>query len=260
MTIEASDVTVLKLLARGREPAWVAQATSRRPVEVERIGREQDWPDLPQLQANLEKLGVHDDAPRHAPGSQTPSPRPAPAPARSLSPAAQIPAAAAPGTGKLELLLARAGRHDTAAIRAARNAVLTACTRLEQALQKQEQKTRERNERDAAKAAARSRVEQLERQLREAKAALRGKPAAASSETRNAKRITRNAKRITPEPATPRVTQGARIAARVAALGVSSRTIRAWAKSTDVDVPTSGALPNAVIDAWEAAHSDAAAS
>jgi hypothetical protein len=69
----------------------------------------------------------------------------------------------------------------------------------------------------AEKEAARRKVAELERQLAEAKAALRGKPAPAPTGTAEAK------------------------------------TVRAWAAANGIDCPTRGKVPAAVVDAYLAA-------
>lgn len=52
-----------------------------------------------------------------------------------------------------------------------------------------------------------------------------------------------------------RANNSGRIAERVAALGVTSRDIRAWALAQRFsDVPTRGAIPERLVDAYEAAH------
>jgi hypothetical protein len=44
------------------------------------------------------------------------------------------------------------------------------------------------------------------------------------------------------------------LADRVAALGTTTRTIRAWARATGHPVPAAGQVPATTIDAYQAAH------
>ncbi|WP_439895896.1 Lsr2 family DNA-binding protein [Nocardioides psychrotolerans] len=48
-------------------------------------------------------------------------------------------------------------------------------------------------------------------------------------------------------------------AQRIAALGVTSKSIREWATDQDLDAPTRGVLPAHLLDAYEAAHQQTAA-
>lgn len=215
--IDPADVTVLKLLARGRGPDWVANATGRKVAEVQAISDAHGGPTRAGLRQALAAANITDSAQAH-----TEQPRRLPVSAPTQTPATVgSPPSVTTAAGKLELLLARASQHDTAPVRAARNAVLTACTRLEGALQKVETVHRERQQRDAAKAAARSRVELLEKQLREAKAALKGtKPSAAAAPTR---------------------------------IGEDPKVVRAWARDNGVACPANGRVPAAVVEQFRAA-------
>lgn len=217
--IDPKDLTALKLLARGRDPEWVSNASGLSKSAVERAGRAHGWPDLAQLKQQLAESGHNDVLPVHAPQphSVVVQDRPRPAFVPSTSTVTPTPTA-----GRLELLLARAEKHDTAPIRAARNAVLTACSRLETHLQSREAGQRERAQLEASKAAAKSRVALLEKQLREAKAALRGKPAATKPTN--------------------------------SCNGAEPKIIRQWAAANNVACPAVGRVPASVVEQYQSSQ------
>lgn len=181
--ISPTDVTILKLAVRGRGAGFISEAVSVTAEQVSKVlarhgGTKERW-QWAVDEATRDVVPRRTDGP---PGPSRPSPPP-PRPASIPAPPAtrpQAPNVAAPGAGRLELMLARAGRYDQREVVTARNAVLAACTRLEGALQKTERKQRDQEERRAAKAAAKARVELCEKQLREARAALRGNRRTAS--------------------------------------------------------------------------------
>jgi hypothetical protein len=175
ITLEASHTTVLKLLARGRAPDWVADATGRTPAAVREIGQKYGWPDKDKMLAALAAAGESDVA--RIPAAPPSPARPSDPGTTGLDGGATQhpdPGQPSPPAGRLELMLARCAKHDTAAVRTARNSVLSACTRLEQALQNAETRDRDKQHRDAEKAAAKARIDSLKRQLREAQQQLRG--------------------------------------------------------------------------------------
>lgn len=66
-------LTILKLLAKGRTPAFVAEAVSVHADTVHRVGREHGWPDESLLLASLQRLTA-------AAGETIPTREPAPHP------------------------------------------------------------------------------------------------------------------------------------------------------------------------------------
>ncbi len=224
-TMDPPDVTVLKLLARGRAPGWVSQATGRDRADIEAVGARHGWPDRTAMRHALAGTGAPDVArPVPAPPTRTapegiPSPSTAP---RPIDGPRSVP-------GQIELLLARAGEHDQVAVRRAHDRVLAACGRLHATLCDVETRQREHQAKQAARAEARARVETLERELREAKALLRAAAPGPGA------------------PATP----------AAGAPGPGAKTIRTWAATHNVDCPRVGHVPTRVLDAYLAAHTTA---
>lgn len=220
------ELTILKLAVRGRGVSFIAEALNKPREHIGRV---------------LAKHGGHTDAwqwaidehdgdttpriPTRAPTA--PPPRPLPPPAQPAATNGQAPA------GKLEQLLTRAAKTDTAPVRKARSALLAAVDRLETTLANTEVKHREKQAAAAEKAAARAKVESLERQLREAKAALRGKkPGDAATPTKR--------------PATPAAGRD---------IDYVTRVIREWAQANNIPCPTAGRyLPADLVAAYKAAH------
>lgn len=194
---ESTRTTVTKFLDRGRSPEWIHDAMAI-PVDVireiaESSGRGTSGP----------------PAPRHAP--------PQPAPARATSQTVHTVLPVQPHGGRLELLLARAVKHETALVKKARERALDAVGRLETTVAAAEDLAARRQKVAADRAAAKARVEALEKQLREARAALRPK------------------RRPEPAPA------------------VAPKEVRAWARANGVECPASGRVPRTVVEAYLAA-------
>lgn len=222
------ELTILKLAVRGRSVGFITEALSKTREQVGQVltrhgGTVERW------QWAIDEH-ERDTTPRLP--TRTPAPPELPRPAAQTN----LTAVPTPPTGgKLEQLLARSAKVDTAPIRKARNALLASVDRLEQSLTNVEAAHRERQTREAEKAAAKAKVASLERQLREARAALRGKP-------------TREKSSLAPTPSAGRATE------------YDVREVRAWARANGIDVPERGRyLAADVVDAYNAAREAEAA-
>lgn len=225
---DTQRLTILKHLAGGKPLSVVATILNLGDDAVREVARHYGYPDTKKLAWAADIVAKKiDDADRALPESTTPTaPRPAPVAARPTPPPPETPLTR---PDEIRVLINTGKGHDSKRIQAAADKVLDAVDRLRTLIDEDQAKHAERRARDAEKAAARAEIERLEKQLAAAKAKLRGGSA-------------------------PKAPTGLVTSEDLAALGVTSKQVRAWANEHDVDCPTSGRLPSRVLDAWRAAH------
>ncbi|WP_248582576.1 Lsr2 family protein [Nocardioides sp. InS609-2] len=227
-------LTILKHLAGGKDLDVVATITHRDRSEVLDVASRHGYPDRDKLAwaaGILEKKINGAAAPTEHPQAakilahQQIHTRPAAG--------ASTPPAAGPATTTVSehhTLIDRGKQHPSKRIQAAANKVLDDLARLRTLLTEDHEKNAERRKEQAAKDAARAEVTRLEKQLADAKAKLRGKPAVQK-----------------PAPGGP-------------SDGPAAADIRAWAVANDVECPGVGRVPANVREAYNNAHQHAEAS
>lgn len=267
-------LTVLKLLAGGRDPDFAAAATGTNADDVVTLGEEYGWPDPERLRWSVDELARQARVAEREAIARPATPAQRSAPAATVRrlpvrPPAQPPAPAAVTPPKrqvsdpagVEQLLERAdaltGRGTARARQLAHHLRSTisklsaeldqVAARKRQAAAKAEAEARAAAERAAAreKAAqerreAREKVERLRAELALAQAALKRKPISPAAKKASTKTVSAVRDRQT---------------ARLAELNATIRDVRAWCRDHGVECPASGSLlPAAVLDAYTAAH------
>lgn len=223
----AVRLTIVKHLANGKDLTVVALITKLSREQVLDVASHHGYPDTDKLAwaADVLKKNIADEQTAALP---RPTAVPAASPTRPAAGASTPPAAGLSSQpSELHTLVDRGKQHPSKRIQAAANRVLDDLDRLRTLLREDESKHAEKRKADAAKAAARAEVQRLEAQLAEAKSKLRGN-------TANPK------------------------AAKAASDGPSSADVRAWAAENDVQCPAVGRVPGSVLEAYEAAHLQAA--
>jgi hypothetical protein len=222
-TVTTTDkLTIVKLLAAGRDAEFVATAVSTDVYTVVRTASGYGYPDQSKLAWAADVLQKQIDE----------AARPAVAPAAPVRPPAQRPTAptprpltAVPGPAPDEVraVIARGLKSERPRIRRFAEKARDAVDALTGALRADEEQRRQDAARAAEQAKARSEVERLERELAAAKALLRGDRSAAGGAT------------------TPPATD---------VHGVQSKVVRAWAAENGVTCPKAGRVPRAVVEQY----------
>lgn len=236
-TITSADrLTILKLLAGGRDIDFTATATSQPRDTVLDVAKHHGYPDRDKLAWAVDVLAeqLDDEARASIPTStvRTPAahavaavpasrPRPA-APAPDPQPAADAPADVA-------ALIALGKKSTRARTRGLAEKAEKALAVLRKEVTAEVEAKKAAATRAAEEAKVRSEVERLEAELAAVRARLPKSQAAAKTGT---------------------------TALRT---GADPKTVRAWARTNGIDVPAVGRVPNRVMDAYAAAHAATAA-
>lgn len=72
------------------------------------------------------------------------------------------------------------------------------------------------------------------------------------------KAVEKRGRRAPATPRKPKVNNSHRLAERITALGVTAAQLRSWATEQGLDVPSRGAVPGRIVDAYEQAHTEQA--
>lgn len=226
MTVtQTQRLTVVKHLAGGKSPDIVATITKIPRSEIVDIGAHHGYPDADKLKwaADILEKKVEDEnsTAEITEGTQVPV-------VATRPPATPTPAPPAAGTESILALVNSGKAHPSKRIQSAANKVLDDLAKLRHLIADDESKHAERRKAAAEKVAARSEVERLKKQLAEAQAKLRGRPA----------------------PAPAKVGDES---------GPSAKDIRTWAAETGVECTAVGRVPASVREAYNAAHMQGAA-
>jgi hypothetical protein len=174
---DRQKVALLRHLAEGKTPHVVGVILRMSETKVVDVAKNHGYPDRENLAWAADilerKLDEQIDEKPLAGGAPVERTAPRPIVAAPAGPSS-IPAAS-----DVVMSLVNAGKaHSSKRIQAAANRVLDDVTKLRALLREDDEKHAERRKAQAAKSAARAEVERLEKQLREAKAKLRGSSAA----------------------------------------------------------------------------------
>lgn len=268
---DVDKLTILKLLADGRSPAFAATATNYPTSRVRQLATAHGFPDLDKVawavdvvaadinRVELERVTDPGPAPRRAtaqlapappsgnpaptaPPAATPAPTPAQAPAAKDTAASELAEqpqdddVAGPATDSVPGLIARGSKSARARTKrlAAKAAELVAA--LESALQAEEA------ERRAAAEAARAKArEQAERAAQERK--IRAELEELERRRAELRRQLHPTRPSRPAPA-PR--------------DIDPKAVRRWARANGVEVPNAGRVPVRVVEQYLAASTKAA--
>jgi len=251
---DVDKLTILKLLADGRSPAFVATATKYTEERVRQISAAHGYPDLAKLawavdvvtesieEAERERVtqpGVTPQprSPRVAPVPRAKAePQPAARPAATEPTEQKEPSTAAAESDSVRGLIARGAKSQRARIQGLAAKAGAAIDALERALQAEEEARRAAAEAAQAKARARAARVAEERKIREELAELERRRA----ELRQRLHPTRSSR---PAPA-PR--------------DIDPKKVRQWARTNGVDVPDVGRIPVRVVEQYLAASNKAA--
>lgn len=243
-------LTVVKHLASGKTPDTVATITALPRETVVDIGAHHGYPDTSKLTwavdimtKKIDNTAIPKQPPRSIPITTEPPDSPAPpaTPSGGGTPLTR--------PDEIRVLLNTAKSHPSKRIQTAADRVFDAIDRLKTMLREDQEKNAAKRQAEAERAAARAEVERLTRRLAEAKAKLKDSTKVAGGKAAAA----------TGNPIA-NLRTGLVSTAQLDALGITSKQVRAWALDTGVDCPVSGRLPVRVLDAWKAAHPEAAAS
>lgn len=225
---DADKLTILKLLAGGRDADFVAQAVGTSRDDVVLVATAHGYPDVQKMAWAVDVLTKQIDEEHATSGPAArangglvarPGTRPAPVPARpGERPGEPTPTVAA--------LIAQGNKSERAATRRLAEKVADLLERLDAAVRVEQAERREAAERAAAEAKVRSEIARLEAELA-AKRALLPKHAASLKGL-----ATVNA-------------------------GVDPKTVRAWARENGVACNSAGRVPRAVVDAYLTARAGA---
>lgn len=245
-TLAGTDrLTIVKLLADGRDPDFVATATTHTRETVLRVGSEHGYPDTTKLAwaADILTKQATDPIPpaehtrpadliQRRPGSPRPAPQSITRPPGTLSAAtpAPEPAASAPivvSTNGAPDLITLGKKSTRARTRTLAERAEKALAVLAKELDTEIARNREAARRAAEEAKVRADVARLEAELAAKKALLSKSRAAKGSAATRA--------------------------------GTDPKAVRAWARDAGVECPPVGRVPNRVVDAYLAAQNGAAA-
>ncbi|NUO57267.1 MAG: hypothetical protein HOV78_11415 [Hamadaea sp.] len=217
-------LTTLKHLAGGKSLEVTASIVGLPRETVLDLASNHGYPDQSKLSWAADVLATKlDEQAKVMPERAPERPEPTPRPVAAVPRPAPAPAPAAKADD-IQALLSSAKEHQSKRIQRAAEKVTDDIARLRDLIQEDERKHAERRRLEKEKAAARAEVERLEAQLAAAKAKL----------------------------------GGAKVATR--STGTPAKEIRAWARANGVDCPGTGRVPANVVDAYKAAHPEAAAS
>lgn len=250
-------LTIVKHLAGGKSLDTVATITRLSRDEVLDIASDHGYPKVESLKtaAGILERRLEEDQAAAAISTATKSPSgvdltgrpPATTPTRVATAAAPADAHVS-GTGKpdeFRVLINTAKGMGSKRIQTLANRILDDTAKLRGLIQAEQDKTAARQAKDRKRKEARAEVERLEKQLREARARLRGTPttkqASSTGTTRSAGSSTLTEMR-------------ARIAEVLDRHQVTSKQVRAWAAANDIVCPATGMLPARVVDAYDQAH------
>lgn len=241
-------LTIVKHLAAGKDPDFVAAATGHTRETVLQVGASHGHPDRDKLAWAADILAKKTDeiptaehttaadvtrpttpqarpTPARPRATQPPAPRPAPVTA-TAAPTPPVQPAAGPADAA-QALIATGRKSTRAATRALADKAAKALDRLAKEVHAEEQRKKEAARRAAEEAKVRSEVALLEAELAAKKALLgHSRAAKGSAATRT---------------------------------GTDPKAVRAWAKTTGIECPPVGRVPNRVVDAYRAAQNGAAA-
>lgn len=236
---DADKLTILKLLAGGRDADFVAQAVNMTRDDVVLVATGHGYPDVQKMAWAVDVLQkqVDDEARASIPHSSVrPSaPRPLGAPAGPARPGtrpAPVPDRADAGTVGLPALVAQGKKAQKAATRRLAEKVETLVEQLAGAIRDEVTARREAAERAALESKVRSDIARLEAELAAKKALLTGGRATSTSSS-------------------PYATSAVREA------GVDPKEVRAWARANDIACRDSGRIPKLVVGAYLAAQAGA---
>lgn len=245
--ITAADrLTVVKLLADGRNPDFVAQATGHTRETVLAVGASHGYPDTSKLSWAVDVLTERATTGDRLPKAQHTRPadlettsapvrRPAP-PARPSStsagrtptPTAPAPTSAIAAADPLAELIAAGKQSTRARTRSLANRAEQTLATLRVEVDSEAARARAAAEKAAAEAKVRADIARLEAELAKKRALL------------------------------PKHKAAVKGMVSAATTGLNPKTIRAWARDAGVDCPASGRVPRRVVDAYTAAHGGAA--
>lgn len=229
---DADKLTILKLLAAGRDPDFVAAAVGMSREDVVLAATKHGYPDTQKLAWAADILQKQiDDAARAA----TPKTPVRPVPARPLA-APAGPARTGPrpttvpdlGVDSAAALISRGKKHDRASIRRLAERAEDLLSKLSTALDEDEEARRRAAERAAAAAKLRSEIKRLEAELAEKKRLL----------------------------ASGAATETAAVRSAAQAAGVAPKDVRAWALEHGIPCRPSGRIPKALVDQYLAAQKE----
>lgn len=261
----ATRLTVLKHLAAGKPADLVAKIMKLSHYEIIDIGAEHGYPDVAKMAEGVASItreienGERNElASRPLAGPETITPRPAPTPHRpaaSTSPAPRPAAAtaAAPSSAppsphvltqpdELRAVINTGKQSSSKRVQALTNRIIDDLARLKDAIRAEQAKTEAARRKAAAKAAA-ARARAAERE------ALQTKRADLEAELAEVKAKLRGGKKTAAAPKTSPVTP-----AGTGVVEPPAKEIRAWAREAGLEVPDTGKLPQKVRDAYAAAH------
>jgi hypothetical protein len=221
----ADKLTIVKLLAAGRDKGFVAAAVGHDVDTVVRAAAGHGYPDRAKLAwaADILQQQIDDDARAAVPSSTVRPIVPRPAGSADVPARTARPAVTSEQGADIRSWIARGLKSETARVRRLAQKAADAVDALDSALTEDEATRRAAAAQAAEKARARQEVERLERELAAAKALLRGdRPAAGGA--------------VTPPAA--------------AVAGVESKAVRAWAAQAGVECPKAGRVPRAVVEAY----------
>lgn len=238
-TIEITPerLTVIKHLASGKGIDVVATITRLPRARVVDIGAHHGYPDTEKLtraaelmQARLDRdaAAIPERQPQTAGTREVPVAPPTASPRVITSPKPPPIDPSLTKPDEIRVLLNTAKQHPAKRIQTQADRVFDALDKLRGLIRDDEEKNAAKRKAEADKAAARAQVQQLEQQLRDAKAKLR---------------TTTSAPKTTAEGEGP-----------------SAADIRDWAAGEGIECPTRGRVPQAIRQAYDEAHPVAAAS
>lgn len=229
---DTTRLTIVKLLAAGRDTTFVATATELDVDTVTHVGSAHGYPDRAKLAwaADVLVANVNDAAraaipvvtPPRGPSARPVAPRPRPADDVDETPDER---------DDVRGLIARGAKSDRPSTRKLAEKADIAVDALREALAGDEAARRETARLAAEKARAQAEVQRLEKELAEARRRL----GTTASPTKGAKG-----------------THGA-----CARAGLDPKTVRTWADANGVELRGSGRIPTSVVEAYQAAHGGA---
>lgn len=255
----ATRLTVLKHLAAGKPADLVAKIMKLSHYEIIDIGAEHGYPDVAKMAEGAASLtreienGERDElASRPLATPEISTPRPAPTPHRPVVATADGTASASSSSSphvltqpdELRAVINAGKQSNSKRVQALTNRIIDDLARLKDAIRAEQAKTEAARRKAAAKAAA-ARARAAEREaLQKKRAELEAELAEVKAKLRGRKKAT-----TTPKPA--------KAPAASAVAGVAeppAKAIRASAREAGLAVPNTGKLPQKVRDAYAAAH------